>query len=104
LIRAFEWAGIKFDEGPGIGGPHAPYQQSKRLPLYSKHAEELIEHGHAYRCFCTPERLSLVRLEAQKAGRTASYDRKCTMLTKEDSEKRKANGEPYVVRMLVRKQ
>ncbi|KAG0042092.1 Glutamyl-tRNA synthetase [Gryganskiella cystojenkinii] len=101
LIRAFDWAGIKFDEGPGIGGPHEPYQQSKRLDLYAKHADELIEHGHAYRCFCSAERLSLVRLEAQKTGRTASYDRKCLNLSKEDSEKRMADGEPFVVRMKV---
>ncbi|GJJ72355.1 glutamyl-tRNA synthetase [Entomortierella parvispora] len=101
LIRAFEWAGIKFDEGPGIGGPHEPYQQSKRLELYSKHAEELIEKGHAYRCFCSSERLSLVRLEAQKSGRAAAYDRRCTMLTKEDSDQKRAAGEPFVIRMKV---
>lgn len=101
MIRAFKWAGIKFDEGPGIGGPHEPYQQSKRLELYSEHAEDLIEKGHAYRCFCSSERLSLVRLEAQKSGRAAAYDRRCTMLTKEDSDKKIAAGEPFVIRMKV---
>ncbi|KAI7823888.1 putative glutamyl-tRNA synthetase [Gamsiella multidivaricata] len=101
LIRAMEWAGVKFDEGPGIGGPHKPYHQSERLDLYRKHADALIEHDHAYRCFCTPERLSLVRLEAQKAGRTASYDRKCAMLSKQESQERVDNGEAFVVRMKV---
>ncbi|KAF9192855.1 Glutamyl-tRNA synthetase [Haplosporangium sp. Z 767] len=101
LIRAMGWAGLKFDEGPGIGGPHEPYHQSERLDIYREHADTLIKHDHAYRCFCTPERLSLVRLEAQKAGRTASYDRKCTMLSKHESQERADKGESFVVRMKV---
>ncbi|KAI9237057.1 MAG: putative glutamyl-tRNA synthetase [Podila humilis] len=101
LIRALEWAGVKFDEGPTIGGPHEPYQQSKRLDIYSKHADTLLEHGHAYRCFCSSERLALVRLEAQKTGRTASYDRKCSYLSKEESQERADKGESFVVRMKV---
>ncbi|KAF9090599.1 Glutamyl-tRNA synthetase [Mortierella sp. AD031] len=101
LIRALDWAGVKFDEGPGIGGPHEPYQQSKRLDLYKKHAETLIEHDHAYRCFCSPERLSLVRLEAQKSGRMAAYDRKCSNLSKQESQERADKGEAHVIRMKV---
>ncbi|KAF9425212.1 Glutamyl-tRNA synthetase, partial [Podila epigama] len=101
LIRALEWAGIKFDEGPTIGGPHEPYQQSKRLPIYKQHADMLLQRGHAYRCFCSPERLSLVRLEAQKAGRMASYDRKCSYLSAEESQARADKGESFVVRMKV---
>ncbi|ORZ21803.1 putative glutamyl-tRNA synthetase [Lobosporangium transversale] len=101
LIRAMEWAGIKFDEGPGIGGPHEPYYQSQRSEIYKKHAEDLIEKGHAYRCFCSSERLSLVRLEAQKLGKTVSYDRKCVHLSKEESQERAGNGEMFVVRMKV---
>ncbi|KAF8940547.1 Glutamyl-tRNA synthetase [Dissophora ornata] len=96
-----DWAGVKFDEGPGIGGPHEPYHQSQRLDLYKEHAHTLIEHDHAYRCFCSPERLSLVRLEAQKAGRSASYDRKCAMLSKQESQQRADSGEAFVVRMKV---
>ncbi|KAF9576391.1 Glutamyl-tRNA synthetase [Mortierella alpina] len=101
LIRAMDWAGVKFDEGPGIGGPHEPYYQSQRLELYKKYADKLIECDHAYRCFCSSERLSLVRLEAQKAGRSASYDRKCAMLSKQESQERAASGEKFVVRMKI---
>ncbi|KAG0325253.1 Glutamyl-tRNA synthetase [Podila horticola] len=101
LVRALEWTGVKFDEGPTIGGPHEPYQQSKRLDIYSKHANTLLEHGHAYRCFCSSERLALVRLEAQKTGRTASYDRKCSYLSAQESQERADKGESFVVRLKV---
>ncbi|KAG0022865.1 Glutamyl-tRNA synthetase [Podila clonocystis] len=101
LIRALEWAGVKFDEGPTMGGPHEPYQQSKRLDIYSKHADTLLEHGHAYRCFCSSERLALVRLEAQKTGRSASYDRKCSYLSPQESQERADNGESFVIRLKV---
>ncbi|KAG0344573.1 Glutamyl-tRNA synthetase [Podila minutissima] len=101
LIRALEWAGVKFDEGPTIGGPHEPYQQSKRLNIYSKHADTLLEHGHAYRCFCSSERLALVRLEAQKSGRSASYDRKCSYLSPQESQERADKGESFVIRLKV---
>ncbi|KAG0226219.1 Glutamyl-tRNA synthetase [Actinomortierella wolfii] len=101
LLRAFDWAGIHFDEGPTIGGPHEPYEQSKRLEIYHKHVDQLLRDGHAYRCFCSPDRLSVVRLEAQKAGRVASYDRKCTLLSAEESQEKADKGEPFVVRMKV---
>ncbi|KAF9582160.1 Glutamyl-tRNA synthetase [Lunasporangiospora selenospora] len=101
LLRALDWAGVKFDEGPGIGGPHAPYHQSKRLDIYSKHADQLLEKGHAYRCFCSPERLAITRLEAQKTGRSASYDGKCSHLSAEDSKQRVDDGEAFVIRMKV---
>lgn len=76
-------------------------QQSQRLELYKKHADKLIECDHAYRCFCSQERLAIVRLEAQKAGRSASYDRKCAMLSKQESQERAESGEIFVVRMKV---
>ncbi|KAG0267780.1 Glutamyl-tRNA synthetase [Actinomortierella ambigua] len=101
LLRAFDWAGIRFDEGPTIGGPHEPYEQSKRLDIYHKHVGQLLHDGHAYRCFCSSDRLSVVRLEAQKAGRTASYDRKCMLLSAEESQEKAQKGEPFVVRMKV---
>ncbi|KAG0221934.1 Glutamyl-tRNA synthetase [Actinomortierella wolfii] len=101
LLRAFDWAGIHFDEGPTIGGPHEPYEQSKRLGIYHKHVDQLLRDGHAYRCFCSPDRLSVVRLEAQKAGRVASYDRKCTLLSAEESQEKADKGEPFVVRMKI---
>src|SRR5580704_6809535 len=57
ILDSLRWLGLDWDEGPEIGGPHAPYFQSERLAHYQKYARELVEAGHAYPCFCTPERL-----------------------------------------------
>ena len=67
IMESLRWLGIDWDEGPEIGGPHAPYFQSQRLPLYQKAAATLIDKGRAYRCFCTAERLDQMRA-AQAAG------------------------------------
>src|SRR5687768_5226264 len=57
IMDCLKWTGMTWDEGPDIGGPFGPYRQSERLPLYKKCAAELIERGHAYMCFCSPQRL-----------------------------------------------
>ncbi|KKS26582.1 MAG: Glutamate-tRNA ligase [candidate division WWE3 bacterium GW2011_GWC1_42_102] len=81
-MMGFEW-----DEGPGAGGPHAPYTQSERLDLYKKYALELVEKGHAYYCFCTEERLSKLREEQKASGSEfTKYDRLCLNLKKEEIE------------------
>ena len=54
LIEGLRWLGVDFDEGPDIGGPFGPYRQSERKGIYLKYAEQLVESGHAYYCFCTP--------------------------------------------------
>src|SRR5215210_4024934 len=64
IYDALTWLGLEPDEGPRIGGPHGPYRQSERLSLYQEHAERLVEAGHAYRCWCTPERLERGRKAA----------------------------------------
>ena len=65
IFEALRWIGLHYDEGPDIGGPHAPYRQSERLPIYQEHAERLVADGHAYYCFCTPERLAAMRKEQE---------------------------------------
>ena len=61
LIDSLQWLGLDWDEGPGVGGPNAPYHQSERREIYQDYAQKLIDSGHAYYCFCTPERLDQVR-------------------------------------------
>lgn len=71
------WLGLDWDEGPDVGGPHAPYHQSQRAALYQEWAEWLIEHGYAYRCNCTRERLDEVREQQTATGGKPGYDRHC---------------------------
>jgi len=94
--------GLSWDEGPEIGGPHAPYVQSERLDIYKKHAQKLVEDGKAYYCFCTSERLEKVR-SAQRAKKIASpkYDRHCLSLSPEEIEEKLKNQKPYVIRLKV---
>jgi glutamyl-tRNA synthetase len=98
LIDSLHWLGIQWDEGPDIGGPHAPYHQSQRKDKYLDHAHQLIEMGHAYYCFCTPERLTQVRQEQQKRKEPSHYDGTCRLLSQSESALRVENGESHVVR------
>jgi len=104
LIRMIKWLGINWDEGPGVGGPYGPYHQSERKEIYQEHARWLIEHNHAYYCFCTSERLERVRQEQIKAKINTHYDGTCRLLEKEEAARRVANGERHVVRFKMPQQ
>ncbi len=101
MIDSLRWAGLDFDEGPGIGGPHGPYYQSERLDLYRQAADRLVASGHAYPCFCTSERLARMREEQTRAGGTAKYDRHCASIAKDVAARRVASGEPHVIRLRI---
>ncbi len=100
IYDSLEWANITPDEGPKYGGSVGPYRQSERLSLYKQYAEELIEKGHAYYCFCSSERLDQVRKERQAAGLPPMYDRHCRSLDPEVAKARAAT-EPHVIRMKI---
>ncbi len=98
IMDALRWMGLDWDEGPDVGGPYGPYIQSERSALYQEWADWLVEHGHAYKCFCTAEELAARRAE-QKATRGAQgYDRRCRMLTTDEIAAREAAGDSYVIR------
>lgn len=101
ILEALRWIGIPWDEGPDIGGPVGPYRQSERKDLYQRHANQLIEAGHAFTCFCTPERLDTVRAEQRAAGGNPGYDGHCLTLPKQEVADRVRQGEPHVIRMRV---
>ena len=102
ILRALRWMGLPWDEGPDIGGPHAPYRQSERVELYRQAAHHLVAGGHAYRCFCTAERLRELRQAQEKAkSSTIGYDRACRALFPAEAERRAAAGEPHVIRLAV---
>jgi glutamyl-tRNA synthetase len=103
LIKTINWVGLEYDEGPNKVGNVGPYFQSQRLDIYQKYANQLLEQGDAYRCFCTPERLTELKEEQQKAKLPqAKYDKHCLHLSKEEIDANIANGVPYVIRLNVK--
>jgi len=101
FLDALAWLGLDHDEGPDVGGPVGPYRQSERLAIYEGEVARLLSTGHAYRCFCTAERLAEVRKQRQKAGGETGYDRLCRGLAPEDVQKKLAAGEKATVRLAV---
>jgi glutamyl-tRNA synthetase len=101
ILDSMTWLGLDWDEGPGKGGPHAPYFQSERLPVYRAAAARLVETGHAYYCYCRPDELKAKREAAEQAGTSGMYDRKCRSLTAADIAAREAAGTPRAIRFLV---
>ncbi|MGH2457955.1 MAG: glutamate--tRNA ligase, partial [Chloroflexota bacterium] len=101
IYESLRWLGMPWDEGPEVGGPFGPYFQSERLPIYRGYADQLIASGHAYRCFCTQERLAEVRAAQEARKEPPRYDRFCRYLDPAEQERRARDGEPYVVRLAV---
>ncbi len=101
IFDALSWLELTPDESTQKGGPVEPYRQSERLELYHKYVKQLVEQGHAYYCFCSSERLTQMRQEQQKQKLPPKYDRRCRSLSKEEVNKRLANGEKVVIRLKV---
>jgi len=101
ILDSLHWLGLSWDEGPDIGGPHGPYRQSERSAIYAKYAQQLIDDGHAFKCYCTPERLAELR-EMQSAAKVPPrYDGLCIALSPAQIAANDAAGTPHVVRMKV---
>lgn len=99
IFDAMKWLGLYYEEGPDVGGDFGPYRQSERMDMYAQYAEELVEKGEAYCCFCTQERLKSLR-ERQEAMRQApGYDGYCRKLTKEEIENNKKENKPFTIRL-----
>jgi glutamyl-tRNA synthetase len=105
LIKTLDWIGLAHDEGPNLDGSqtgkYGPYIQSQRTELYRKYADELIKSGHAYRCFCTKERLEEMRNNQAKMKQAPMYDRKCVDLPQSEIEAKIKAGEPFVIRQKI---
>ncbi len=99
MLEGFDWLGVRFDEGPREGGEFSPYIQSERLEIYKKYADELINKGWAYYCFCSQDELKEERIK----GDQLMYSGKCRALDVEESKKRVTNGEKAVIRLKVPK-
>lgn len=98
LIDGLRWLGLDYDEGPDIGGPLGPYRQTDRRDIYQAHAKMLVDSGKAFPCFCTMERLDLVRQEQQKNKGPMHYDGLCRDIDPGEAASRIASGEKHVIR------
>ncbi len=100
FVNEFE---LNITESEDLGGEHGPYVQSERLDIYKKYAEQLLAEGHAYRCFCTKERLAEMREKQMQDKEKLGYDGHCRNLSDEEVQQNLAKGLPYVIRLKVDK-
>ena len=101
ILDGMRWLGLDWDEGPIVGGPHAPYFQSERIGHHRATAEQLVAGGRAYYCYCTVEELKAKRAAAEASGSAWRYDRTCCGLTREEIARREGEGRPRAVRFRV---
>ena len=101
ILDSLRWLGLDWDEGPDVGGPYGPYIQSERLPRYREAVEELLADGHAYRCFCSPERLDQARKKKQRLKQPPGYDRACRDLGNAERQKLDKSGTVPVARFAM---
>ncbi|OHY97187.1 glutamate--tRNA ligase [Salinicola sp. LHM] len=101
ILDSLRWLGLDWDEGPDVGGPHGPYRQSERGDIYAEHAQQLLERGHAFKCYRTSEELDALRDERKAAGLHLALKPQDLALDPEEQRRREAEGYPYVIRMNV---
>jgi nondiscriminating glutamyl-tRNA synthetase len=101
IVADLRWMGLDWNEGVDAAGDKGPYRQSERLALYRSYAQDLIARGHAYYCFCSPEKLEADRAAAFAAGRPPMYPGTCRGIAPADALRRVEAGEPAVVRFRV---
>jgi nondiscriminating glutamyl-tRNA synthetase len=101
ILEDLHWLGLEWDEGPDVGGPCGPYRQSERLHLYTSYANELLAGGHAYYCFCTPQKLDDDRKRDLAEGRPPRYHGTCRSIGPDEARRRIDGGERAVVRFRI---
>lgn len=101
VLDDLRWLGLLWDEGPDVGGPHAPYRQSERMSLYGRCAAELLATKAAYRCFCDEETLEGKRKKAEEEGRPPHYDLSCFRLSADEIGAHLESGDRFAVRFHV---
>ncbi len=101
MMESFKWLGLNWDEGPIVGGPAGPYEQSQRRNLYEKYARTLMDRGLAYKCYCTPQELEAEREQARLAKKAPRYSGRCRSLTEERVQALENEGRKYAIRFLT---
>ncbi len=102
IYSGLKWLGIDWDEGPDVGGPHAPYIQSERLDIYNGYYDQLLESGRAYRCYCTPEELEERREVMRARGLPPRYDNRCRNLGDDERKTFEDEGREAAVRFAMK--
>ena len=101
VVEDLRWLGLEWDEGPEVGGAFGPYRQSERSERYHAATLSLLDDGHAYKCYCTPEELAARRAAAQGEKRTPGYDGRCRNLSEGERLAFETEGRPFAVRFKV---
>ena len=98
ILRGLSWLGLEWDEGPDVGGEYGPYVQSSRGVLYHSEANRLLEEGHAYYCFCSPEELEEMKNEAREKKLPPKYNGRCRDLSRDEIDKKLEADMPRIIR------
>lgn len=101
ILRGMRWLGLEWDEGPDVGGDYGPYVQSARVVLYHSEAKKLLDARKAYHCFCTPDVLEEMKVEALEKKLAVKYDGRCRRLSRAEVEEKLANDIPHVIRFTM---
>jgi glutamyl-tRNA synthetase len=101
IMASLRWLGMDWDEGPEVGGDYGSYFQSERLELYQKYAQQLVDEGKAYRCYCKSERLESLRKEQESNKQKVGYDRHCLTLTEGEHRELETSGARFVIRFKI---
>ncbi|KAM7482828.1 hypothetical protein LguiB_007411 [Lonicera macranthoides] len=104
VLQDLSWLGLSWDEGPGIGGDYGPYRQSERNVLYKQYAENLINSGHVYHCFCSNEELEKMKEIAKLKQLPPVYTGMWASATDEEVQEELTKGTPYTYRFRVPKE
>ncbi len=101
ILDSLRWLGLEWDEGPDVGGDYGPYRQSERRDIYAGYVDELLQKGHAFRCYRTAEELEQLRAERREQGLHTALKPSDLALPDDEVARRESAGEPFVVRMVV---
>jgi glutamyl-tRNA synthetase len=104
VLQDLSWLGLTWDEGPGLDGAYGPYRQSERNALYKTYAENLLNSGQVYRCFCSSEELEKMKETANLKKLPPVYTGKWSSATDEEVEEELKKGTPYTYRFRVPKE